>query len=225
MCMGGALARRDADPAAPARFPFRSSQLHRPSVFLGGVLMATRNFAQLAAVVLPACMLSLDPASAQIFHLEGEITNGAFFVPDPGGGPDIVFRNFPVAYAGIFNNQPASSLATFEFIPDTGGPTATQTIRENLFPGVLRNDAATLVVDYLTSPPQAFMTSFDLTLDKTTGQGSWEWHDLCLVCDRSVDPFAQATITSFRIIPEPSTLVFAIATFSLLAARRRENIG
>jgi hypothetical protein len=183
--------------------------------------MMMRTFVRLAAVVLPAVVLSVDKASAQIFHIEGEITDGAFFVPDPGGGPDIVFHDFPAAYTGIFNYQPASSLATFEFTPDTGGPTATQTIPENLFAGVLQNDAAALVVDYLTSPLQAFMTSFDLTLDKATGQGQWEWRDLCLVCDRSVDPFAQATITSYRIIPEPSALallamLFVLATLSLM---------
>ena len=60
-----------------------------------------------------------------------------------------------------------------------------------------QNDESTLIVDY-ASPPQAFMTFFELTLDKTTGQGHWQWFDMCLVCDRIVDPFAKATITSFR---------------------------
>jgi hypothetical protein len=152
--------------------------------------MTTRVIALLAA-----CLASATAASSELVFLEGEITEGGFFVsPD---GPPFVIRDFPIQYTATFSYDAAIAVATFQFTPLIDDLDTTQVIRENLFPGVLRNDDEALAVDYEPSI-NFIMNNFELTLDKTTGLGGWRWLETCAVCDRAFDPFANATITEFR---------------------------
>jgi hypothetical protein len=102
-----------------------------------------------------------------------------------------------VAYEAAFSYDAAEGVAMFYFTPLVDDLDGTQLIDENLFPGVVRNDASALVVDF--NPPLKHLMNFvDLSLDKSTGQGAWSWFEDCAVCDRILNPFARATITSYR---------------------------
>ena len=147
-------------------------------------------------------------------------------------------------YVGTFTYEPQAGLALFELSIescDVRGPCllevdletgmsrvvsdpTTFRLEHNLFPGVVRNDAAALVVDY-ASPrePERWVTSFELTLDKLTGQGEWRWSEgpplVCSgnVCAPSVPgALAFATITSFRVVPEPGGAALVAAGIFLL---------
>lgn len=141
-------------------------------------------------------VLAYPALGSQVTVLEGQISEGGLYLQDAGGVYQ-VFRDFPAAYEAEFYDQPESARATFRFTLVDEGPQATQTIEANLYPGVVQNDSEALVIDY-DSSSGPFITRFDLELDKTTGTGKWEWYDLCLVCDRILDPYGKATITSFR---------------------------
>jgi hypothetical protein len=179
-------------------------------------------------IVLGAAMLlSARAAPAQqIYQLEGQITDALFLFPPASAGITGTVSEFPTPYTGTFNYDPANAWATFEFTATIHGEFATRGIGVNLSPGVVQNDAAALVVEYNTSP-QIFRTAFALSLDKSTGQGEWQWAETCLPCtgvpSAAVDliglPYARATITSYRVVSEPTSL--AIALLGLLGAVRR----
>jgi hypothetical protein len=95
---------------------------------------------------------------------------------------------------------------------------STYRLDRNLFDGIVQNDADGLVIEY-TSPrqPGEWVTSFALTLDKTTREGEWRWShgpaNVCVgdVCAPSVPPNeAGGTISGFRGVPEPESLVLAL---------------
>ena len=165
--------------------------LESPDRNTGANVMALRT-TLLAAV----CLAPSAAAASELIFLKGELTEGAFFAF--GEAQPVIFDDFPVPYTATFSYQPEIAQAAFYFIPlAEGGEPEPQRIFENLFPGVQRSDAEALVVDH--DPPVAgFMDLFDLTLDKTTGEGAWQWYNQCLICDRWFDPSAKATITEFR---------------------------
>jgi hypothetical protein len=153
--------------------------------------MASRTIA-LAVVWLAASIAG----GVELVLVEGQITEGGFFV-SPEGPPFHVAPGSPVAYEGAFSYDAVDGVATFYFTPLVDDIDGTQLIDANLFPGVLQNDDAALVVDF-DPPLQTLMNFFELSLDKATGQGEWSWFEDCVVCDRALNPFARATITSFR---------------------------
>ncbi len=172
---------------------------------------------------------ALSPAAwgwSQSIHLEGEIVDGIFLEQDSNGmalSPATLFDDFPAPYTAIFHYEPASALAGFEFTASFGGPPMGHEVRGNIFPGVHRNDAAALVIDF-DEVDGPFVTSFELMLDKTTGQGAWDWSEDCLVCDFIFGPpSASATITGFRVVPEPASLAMALlgGMMSMVVQRRR----
>jgi hypothetical protein len=133
---------------------------------------------------------------SQVTLLEGQIDEGGLYLQDAGGNYR-VFQDFPAPYVAEFYYQPDIARATFRFTLVDEGPRATQTIQDNLIPGVLQNDNMKLEVAYdFSSGPT--ITRFDLELDKATGAGEWNWFDLCLVCDRVIDPYSKATNAAFR---------------------------
>ncbi len=134
--------------------------------------------------------------AVELILFEGQLTEGGFYV-SPDGPPYQVLPESPVAYEAAFSYDAAEGVATFYFTPLVDDLDGTQLIDENLFPGVVRNDASALVVDF--NPPLKHLMNFvDLSLDKSTGQGAWSWFEDCAVCDRILNPFARATITSYR---------------------------
>jgi hypothetical protein len=152
------------------------------------------------AIAWSALFLSSATAtSSELTFLQGEITSGGFY-PTNGGPPIIVMEGDPIAYSATFSYDPVLALATFNFTPLIDDVEATQVIQENLFPGVVQNDDEALRIDYVpTFPrPSYIANNFELTLDKSTGQGQWRWYESCFICDRIFDPSAEATITSFR---------------------------
>jgi len=153
-------------------------------------------------ILLAAAWLTCSGAAAQeLLLLEGQITSGQLVHPR-GSGPYSLIEEFPVPYTAVFNYQPSIQLATFEFRPIVDGQANPQFVEDNLFPGVVRNDPLALVVDYTTQPISIFIETFDLSLDKTTGQGAWEWREDCLICDQAFTPSATATITGFKPLDE-----------------------
>jgi hypothetical protein len=144
-------------------------------------------------------LASATAASSELTFLSGEITSGGFY-PKNGGSPIIVQEGSPIPYSATLSYDPVLALATFQFTPLIDDIEATQVIQENLFPGVVQNDDEALRVDYLpTFPRPSYLVNiFELTLNKSTGQGQWRWYESCLICDRIFDPSAEATITSFR---------------------------
>jgi hypothetical protein len=136
-----------------------------------------------------------------VFLLEGQITDASLYVRSDTNPhesyPFYITPGFPVSYTAVFSYDAIGEVATFNFTPLVDDIEGTQLIDENLFPGVLRNDDAALVVDF-EPPIQSLMNFFELTLDKATGAGEWRWSETCPVCDRILDPTARATITSFR---------------------------
>ena len=144
-------------------------------------------------------LASATATSSELTFLEGLITSGGFY-PTNGGPPIIVQEGSPIPYSATFSYDPVLALATFQFMPLIDDVEATQVIQENLFPGVVQNDDEALRVDHVpTFPrPSYIANNFELTLDKSTGQGQWRWYESCFVCDRIFDPSAEATITSFR---------------------------
>ena len=156
-------------------------------------------------------------AASQVFELTGEITGGMFLGPFPVDFNDPpVTPEFPIPYTALLTYQPEISQARFEFTADDGGvpihhivgSVVGESSTGNIFPGIEQFDAAAILVDYLSSPA-AFITSFDLALDRATSQGSWQWHEECPVCFAAL-PAANATITSFRLVPEPNAAVYAL---------------
>jgi hypothetical protein len=149
--------------------------------------------------LLAVCFASATAASSELTFFEGEITSGGFY-PSNDGPPIIVMEGSPIAYTATFSYDAVLARATFEFTPLIDDVDATQVIRENLFPGVVQNDDEALRVDYVPtiSMGSYIVNNFELTLDKSTGQGRWLWYNSCLICDRIFDPSAEATITSFR---------------------------
>jgi hypothetical protein len=145
---------------------------------------------------LAACLAPAAATGSELVLLQGQLTGGSIVI-STGDGPYELLEGFPVPYTGIFAYDPVTASAAFQFTPLIAGSPPTHLIRDNLFPGVLQNDAQKLLVDY-DPPLAAFMQFFELDLDKTNGQGHWQWNESCAVCDRIFDPSAQATITSFR---------------------------
>jgi hypothetical protein len=149
-------------------------------------------------------------AAGQAFYLEGQIVGGERgfevhplqFIP---------FDSLPVFYSGTFTFEPGSTGATFELKVGTGlgnWPSSDLFATNNSLSGVVQNDAAGLFVA-LSSLPEPWITTFELTLDKTTGQGQWRWSEAQqLVCTPTVcapgvpGSDARATITAFREVPE-----------------------
>jgi hypothetical protein len=148
---------------------------------------------------LAVFLASATAVSSELTFLQGEITSGGFY-PSNGGPPITVQEGSPIPYAATFSYDAVLALATFQFTPLIDDVEATQVIQENLFPGVVQNDDEALRVDYApTFPrPSYIANNFELTLDKSTGQGQWRWYESCFICDRIFDPSAEATITSFR---------------------------
>ncbi len=134
--------------------------------------------------------------AVELILFEGQLTEGGFYV-SPDGPPYQVLPESPVAYEAAFSYDAAEGVATFYFTPLVDDLDGTQFIDANLFPGVVRNDAAALVVDY-NPPLQPLMNFVDLSLDKSTGQGAWSWFEDCAICDRVLSPFVRATITDYR---------------------------
>jgi hypothetical protein len=169
--------------------------------------LLSRGLAAIGALVLLS-----DPLLAVTYRLNGEITDGVLPFPPDIIVPAVVVP-FPIPYSGVFDYQPLLSLASFEFTPSF--PPLTYTVDENLFSAVVQEDAAALVVNF--SKPDAFFKTFQLSLDKSTGQGFWQFHQGCLVCDFVTPlPNADATITSYSVIPEPGAL--ALLSLGAVAA-------
>jgi hypothetical protein len=169
--------------------------------------------------------------AGQVIHLEGQIVGGqGGFLLHPL--PYMPFGGLPVPYRGVFTYEPGGSRATFELTVGTGlesWPSA-DLFATNIFDGVVQNDATTLFVD-LTSPPASWITSFELMLDKTTGQGQWYWREFQpLACTPTVcAPGGEAvpggsnawgTITAFREVPEPGTIAMAVVLLVWVQLRR-----
>jgi hypothetical protein len=189
-------------------------------------------------------------ARGEVLRVEGEILGVEFFLFDEVEGPLVAYPigRGPMPYVGTLTYEPESALAKFEVSIDscpvgagcmyqidleTGVVQAVPTtfrLARNLFAGVVRNDAAALVIDY-TSPrmPPEWETSFDLSLDKLTGQGEWRWSEAPpVLCDEhSCAPSvpgasASGTITSVRVVPEPrGVMMVALAACICLTKRKR----
>jgi hypothetical protein len=159
-----------------------------------GVFMTIRTLA-LLAIFLP----SARGASSELTFFEGEITSGGFY-PSNDGPPIIVEENSPIAYIATFSYDAGLGRATFQFTPLIDDVDATQVIRENLFPSVLEHDDEELHIDYVPTVNinSSLVNDFELSLNKSSGQGRWRWYESCPICDRIFDPAAEATITSFR---------------------------
>lgn len=171
--------------------------------------------------VLLAISLLLVPsacsAAAQVFELSGEITDGQFLGPFP-----VDFNEpfqpapFPYPYTGLLTYDPVNSSARFQFTANVGGVPVEHFVgsvvdeidHSNIYPGIQQFNATAILIDF-QSPISAFITSFDMSVDRATGQGMWQWQEDCPVC-LAVLPAASATITSFRLVPEPSTAVGAL---------------
>lgn len=175
----------------------------------------------LAAPVFVVLLTLNHTVSAATYRIDGQITSALFLYDYPV--PAIAVP-FPVPYIGVFDYQPQLSLATFEFVADMSPlPPFPVDVGENLFSSVLQEDAAGLVVDF--DRAGNFFKRFDLTLDKSTGQGTWELVEGCLTCDYAIHPpNATATITSFSLIPEPGTWALTmLGAATVLGSVRRSR--
>jgi hypothetical protein len=199
----------------------------------------------LVVAVLVAWSLLVATTAGEVLHVEGQILGASLpwsdRLFDERDGPLLGFpvHLAPVPYSGILWVNAQRSLASFQVSIDscfaeadycfsavdleTGHiervsvPT-TYRLAANLFASVVRNDAASLVIDY-TSPlqPEKWTTSFALALDKTTGKGEWRWsRGPAIVCteDRCAPSVpgeeACGAITRFRVVPEPTSLALAL---------------
>ena len=142
----------------------------------------------LSGLVIGGWVAAGGHASGEVLRVEGEILGVEMFLFDQVEGPllEYPFDRGPVPYVGKFTYEPQVGLALFEISIDSceaGGlcmleidletgmsqlvrnPTTFRLAR-NLFAGVVRNDAAALVVDY-KSPrrPEEWVSSFDFSLD------------------------------------------------------------
>ena len=163
------------------------------------------------------------PAAGEAFYLEGEIRSAfdwnRVLLNTEGG---------PLTYRGVFTYDLASSRAAFE-ISVLGGWPSTDLLSSKLFDGTVENYPAQLVVDLDSLPaPLAWNTSFELVVEKATGQGEWFWSEspqqACTptVCAPSLPPStAVGTITAFRAVPEPGSFAMMIAVGIWSWRRRR----
>jgi hypothetical protein len=117
------------------------------------------------------CEVTFSRAQSETIRVEGQIFDGMFLVLDGGIRP---FDGYPIPYSGIFGIEPQR--ATFQFTTPIGTPSPTQVLVDQLFDGISRNDAELLEVsawgDPGPRPMQSLTFSFNLALDKTSGQGS-----------------------------------------------------
>jgi hypothetical protein len=186
------------------------------------------NIASIVFLVVPAQVVT-----GQVFYLEGQILAGQRGV-ELRPRPFFPYEHSPAAYSGTFTYEAGSSQATFELTFDTalGSGQTTDLFASTSFNGVVQNDLTTLAVD-LTSPPEPWIISFALSLDKLTGQGQWNWSEtqpqVCtpFSCAPGVPGSnALATITAFREVPEPGCwLLMGIAGFVLLKTGIRRRNG
>lgn len=156
-------------------------------------------------------------ANGEALYLEGEI-HAAFdwnrlFLTTDGG---------PLVYRGVFAYEANIGRATFEVVIGNGVQKwpSTDLLSGQLYDGIVTADTAGWEVG-LTSQPvsEQWKTSFALMLDATNGEGQWYWSegpaDYCtpMGCAPSLPPSTvSATITAFRVVPEPSlTLLMALA--------------
>jgi hypothetical protein len=152
------------------------------------------------------------------------------------------------SYRAVFTYLPAQQEAYFSYtvIPCLGCPQANNDstqpdsplagvastaadgaidIPVNLFFAVEQNDANSLVIHY--PPPSTALSpipvQFDLTLDKQLPNGNWSYFNAgCLTCLPSVDAsHVEASISGFRVIPEPASALLALLVGMMPAWRIR----
>lgn len=174
-------------------------------------------------VLLSVVLFPSLSQAAQQFKVSGEIITAQFLGPFP-----VDFNEpapavpFPIPYDALLTYDPLAAEAKFQFTADvngvpidhTVGRVVGETFTGNFYSGIDQFDETTVVVDFLSSPA-AFMTTFELNVDRATGQGSWQWQEACPVCFAAL-PSATATITSFRLIPEPTSATIAALAFAML---------
>ena len=178
-------------------------------------------------------VLALSPClchAAQQFELKGQITNGASLTSPAVGDtlpvPQPSPLEFPIPYTALLTYEPENGAARFQFSHDFAGVPLEHFVggvvegsfAGNLFGGIQQFDTTAVLIDFLSSPG-TFMTSFDLALNRTTGQGSWNWFEFCPVCF-GFFPAAEATITSYRLVPEPGTALLILSLAVLLGPVR-----
>ena len=186
----------------------------------------TSIFAALSALALLAA-----PARATfVYELSGQITDAealAFAVingnllssnPEPG--------DLPLPYTATLEVDGGTGLGTIGF--DFGGsftsPTRSYTFDiavDGLPVSVETNDA--ILLEIVDSPTAFDSTAFELTLNKTTGVGSWNWSQSGAVpTSPPGDRSAAATITGAQlVVPEPAAAV--LAGLALAFASRRSS--
>jgi hypothetical protein len=189
--------------------------------------------------ILAAVFFSMlvTASSADSVRIEGLIQDGIFL--RLAGDEDV---EFPLPYVGVFHYQPDEQLATFSFDVDFGsrvhshtvGTYVTGSFTQNMFAGVLQDDSESLIVDFRNVAPPFngeprvnLDMNFVLYLDKSSGNGTWGWCNSCSPSDPGIVQ-AAATITSFSVIPEPTSFAIAVAlaasciTCPIRSPRRRD---
>lgn len=178
------------------------------------------------AFAFTAVALLANTGFCEVFNLAGQITSGTIFVPAEPGNLSSYFtvENFPVDYTAKFSVDPAGQVAGFSFVATYATSPLEHAALANLYPGLVRNDSEKLVVSFNNAFGGGFQTHLDLTLDKATGAGEWEYDHYCPVCDGVFTTFnsAEATITSFSVVPEPQTALLAMMAAAVALPRRRK---
>ena len=170
--------------------------------------------------VLAATLVPAAAGRGEVYELQGHLLSPDAPLPLP-------------AYLATFSYLPAQQEAYFSYTPvfcnecPQATPSSPQSpsppfgivygdpidVPVNLYFAVEQNDADDLVIHYLTpaTDPSPFTVQFDLTLDKQLANGNWFFNVECPTCSllfgtSNVD----ATITSFRLVPEPDGVGMAL---------------
>ncbi len=191
----------------------------------------------LAAIALSMLVLPAATLYGAIYELEGQVTAGASLFPPVVKDLSIPFNDFgfpaggfPVDFEARLEIGTEPTDWSFEFVLTDDERSVEYGISgsSHLFPrpeGII-NDVVLLprrVAIELQDRSTAFWESFSLNLDLENNTGQWDWGSICLACDLVYPlPAATATVTSIRVVPEPSSMMIGVmaGVWSLVALRR-----
>jgi len=189
--------------------------------------------------VIFVAILPLQRLQATVYELAGQITSGTTLFPQIGPTAGLGFEEFglpvggyPVDYVARlgFGAEPTDWTFGFTVTDDersirhkVAGPPEVGPVPSNSITNAVAANAAEISIDFFNFG--SLGESFALTVDLANETGAWSWGQSCPVCDLAYAlPSAKAMVSSFRVIPEPTSLCLTIiALLRLSTARRNAN--